>query len=245
MAVYGRGEPPFDETDPRRPIDPYGVAKAACEMDIEIAGEQHGLDYCIIRPHNVYGRHQNIWDSYRNVLGIWMYKHLNGDPLTIFGDGCQTRAFSEMTDSLEPLWRAGTAAAASRQIINLGGIRETSIITAAETLLDVMGAGELIELPPRHEVKFAFPTYQKSVDILGFEHKTDLHTGLTEMWDWAKKQPKRDRFIWSKYEIENGMYEYWQPAALKDGYWKPEEVVNRRREDIMPDYKDKLKDWLS
>jgi UDP-glucose 4-epimerase len=221
------------------------LRKAACEMDIEIAGEQHGLDYCIIRPHNVYGRHQNIWDSYRNVLGIWMYKHLNGDPLTIFGDGCQTRAFSEMTDSLEPLWRAGTAAAASRQIINLGGIRETSIITAAETLLDVMGAGELIELPPRHEVKFAFPTYQKSVDILGFEHKTDLHTGLTEMWDWAKKQPKRDRFIWSKYEIENGMYEYWQPAALKDGYWKPEEVVNRRREDIMPDYKDKLKDWLS
>jgi nucleoside-diphosphate-sugar epimerase len=38
----------------RNPIDPYGVAKAACERDIEIANEQHGLDYCIIRPHNVY-----------------------------------------------------------------------------------------------------------------------------------------------------------------------------------------------
>ena len=54
----------------RNPIDPYGIAKMACEMDIEIANGQHGLDYTIIRPHNVYGSKQNIWDKYRNVLGI-------------------------------------------------------------------------------------------------------------------------------------------------------------------------------
>ena len=74
MAVYGFGEGGIFHEDMRRaPIDPYGVAKAACEHDIEIANEQHGLDYCIIRPHNVYGANQNIWDKYRNVLGIWMY----------------------------------------------------------------------------------------------------------------------------------------------------------------------------
>ena len=50
-------------------------------MDIQIAGEQHGLDWCIIRPHNVYGIKQNIWDKYRNVLGIWMFQHLNNQPL--------------------------------------------------------------------------------------------------------------------------------------------------------------------
>ena len=56
LAVYGHGEGGiFDEEQQQSPIDPYGVAKYACEMDIKIANEQHGLDYCIIRPHNVYG----------------------------------------------------------------------------------------------------------------------------------------------------------------------------------------------
>lgn len=223
MSVYGEGTPPFDELQPRRPIDPYGIAKAACEMDIEVAAAQHGLDYCILRPHNVYGRNQNLWDSYRNVLGIWMYKQLHGDPMTIFGDGLQARAFSAMTDILEPLWVAGTDPKASRQIINIGGIHETSIKDAAGILQDVMGGGTIIHLPPRHEVKYAYPTHQKSVDLLGFEHVTDLHTGLTEMWQWAQLQPKRERFVWKEYELDVGVYDYWKPDALKDGYWKPTE----------------------
>ena len=103
LAVYGhQSGNMFDEIQIPEPIDPYGVAKFACEMDIKIAGEQHGLDWCIIRPHNVYGAKQNIWDKYRNVLGIWMYQYLNGEMLTVFGDGLQTRAFSFIDDSLEP-----------------------------------------------------------------------------------------------------------------------------------------------
>ena len=86
MAVYGNNTVPFKEMYAPQPIDPYGIAKMACERDIQIAGEQHGLDWCIIRPHNVYGEKQNIWDKYRNVLGIWMNKHLNAQPITLFGD---------------------------------------------------------------------------------------------------------------------------------------------------------------
>ena len=214
MAVYGDGIPPFAETSPRNPIDPYGVAKMGCEMDIQIAGEQHGLDWCIIRPHNVYGAKQNIWDSYRNVLGIWMYKHLTGQPLTIFGDGQQVRAFSYIDDALEPLWKAGTIPEASKQIINLGGIYEVSIKEAAETLISVMGGGEIKYLPPRHEVKYAFPTWQKSVDILGFEHKTNLLDGLTKMWEWVKLQPIRPRQVWDTYELDKGIYPYWKKETL-------------------------------
>jgi UDP-glucose 4-epimerase len=84
LAVYGDGVVPFHEDAILAPIDPYGVAKMACELDIQIAGTQHGLDWCIVRPHNVYGVKQNIWDSYRNVLGIWMYKKLHDQPFTIF-----------------------------------------------------------------------------------------------------------------------------------------------------------------
>jgi len=211
MAVYGHGEGGVLHEDMRRnPIDPYGVAKSACEMDIEIANSQHGLDYCIIRPHNVFGANQNIWDKYRNVLGIWMYYHMNGQPITIFGDGTQKRAFSYIDDSLEPLWNAAIKPEASKQIINLGGIHEYSISEAADTLIEVVGGGVKIHLEGRHEVHTAIPTYQKSIDILGFEHKTDLREGLIKMWEWAQLQPKRERFIWENYELEKGIYSFWK-----------------------------------
>ena len=211
LAVYGHGYGGiFDENQTPKPIDPYGVAKYACEMDIQIAGEQHGLDWTIIRPHNVYGIKQNIWDKYRNVLGIWMYQYLNNQPITIFGDGKQTRAFSYIDDSLESLWNAAILPEASKEIINLGGIKEYSIKEAAEVLKEVIGAQEVVHLEGRHEVKHTIPTFQKSIDILGFEHKTDLKEGLTTMWNWVKNQPMKDRFIWEKYELEKGIYTFWK-----------------------------------
>jgi UDP-glucose 4-epimerase len=211
LAVYGHGYGGiFDETQTPKPIDPYGVAKYACEMDIQIAGEQHGLDWCIIRPHNVYGIKQNVWDKYRNVLGIWMYQHLNNQPITIFGDGEQTRAFSYIDDSLEPLWKAAILPEASKEIINLGGIEEYSIKEASQVLAEILGGVEVTHLEGRHEVKHSIPTYQKSVDILGFEHKTSLKDGLTAMWEWVKVQPMKDRFVWDKYEVDKGIYSFWK-----------------------------------
>ena len=211
LAVYGHGDGNiFDEKQVPKPIDPYGVAKYGCEMDIQIAGEQHGLDWCIIRPHNVYGIKQNIWDKYRNVLGIWMYQHLNGEQMTIFGDGTQTRAFSFIDDSLEPLWNASQLSAASKQIINLGGIEEISINEASKILRDVIGQGEIMYLEGRHEVKHSIPTFQKSIDILDFKYKTSMKEGLTIMWDWAKKQQMRERFVWPFYELDKGIYSFWK-----------------------------------
>lgn len=211
LAVYGHGNGGiFDESQQQAPIDPYGVAKYGCEMDIQIAGEQHGLDWCIIRPHNVYGVKQNIWDKYRNVLGIWMFQHLNGEDMTIFGDGEQTRAFSFIDDSLEPLWNSAVREEASKEIINLGGIEEISIKDASVVLREVIGEGNIVHLEPRHEVKHSIPTFQKSIDILGFEYKTELKEGLAKMWEWAKEQPMRERFVWPEYELEKGIYSFWK-----------------------------------
>lgn len=211
LAVYGHGEGGiFNETQIPNPIDPYGVAKFACEMDIKIAGEQHNLDWCIIRPHNVYGVNQNIWDKYRNVLGIWMYQHLNNQPMVIYGDGEQTRAFSYIDDSLESFWKAAILLEASKQIINVGGIKEYSINEANKILREVINGGTVIYKEARHEVKHAIPTYQKSIDILGFEHKIDLKEGLMQMWEWAKHQPQREQFIWPSYELNNGIYSFWK-----------------------------------
>jgi UDP-glucose 4-epimerase len=211
LAVYGHGYGGiFDENQVPCPIDPYGIAKYACEMDIKVAGMQHGLDWCIIRPHNVYGIKQNIWDKYRNVLGIWMYQHLSGDKMTIFGDGNQTRAFSYIDDSLQPLFNAAISKEASCQIINLGGIQAHSINEANEILRSVIGAGDVVHKESRHEVKHSIPTYQKSIDLLGFKHETDLKEGLSRMWEWAKKQPSKPRFVWDKYELDIGIYSFWK-----------------------------------
>jgi UDP-glucose 4-epimerase len=211
LAVYGHQDGNmFDEIQVPKPIDPYGVAKYGCEMDIQIAGEQHGLDWCIIRPHNVYGVKQNVWDKYRNVLGIWMYQHTIKEPMTIFGDGTQTRAFSYIDDSLEPLWKASQDIRASKQIINLGGVKEYSINDANEILREVVGGGEVKYFEGRHEVKHSIPTWQKSIDLLDFEHKTDLKEGLTKMWTWVQTQPVRERFVWPFYELDKGIYSFWK-----------------------------------
>ena len=218
MAVYGHGwegKRPFEEIDPPAPIDPYGIAKFACEMDIKAAGEQHGLDWTIIRPHNVYGIKQNIWDKYRNVLGIWMYQYMNNEPLTIFGDGEQKRAWSYIDDCLEPLWKASQLESTSKEIINLGGSKFTTINEACYLLREIMGGGDIERVPvvykePRHEVKDAYPTHKKSELLLDYKDTTDIRDGLTKMWKWAQAQPMRERFVWDKYELEKGLYSFWK-----------------------------------
>ena len=212
MSVYGdKYEPPFSEELQQFPIDPYGVAKFSVEQDLRIAYEQHGLEYTIVRPHNFYGINQNIWDKYRNVLGIWMYQILNNMQPTIFGDGEQVRAFSYVDDSLIPFWNASQKDECVGEIINLGGIKEHTINQACETLLKVTGTSlKPMYLEERHEAKHAWSTWDKSVNLLEFKHQIDLEEGLTKMWEWAKCQPNRERFVWSKYELDKGIYEFWK-----------------------------------
>jgi UDP-glucose 4-epimerase len=211
MAVYGNGQtPPFSEETRPSPIDPYGIAKYAVEMDLEIARIQHGLRYTVIRPHNFYGVNQNIWDRYRNVLGIWMYQILNGEQMTIYGDGEQTRAFSFVDDAMQPLWNSQDEGC-DGHTVNLGGIHEYSINDACDALIRVTGTAlRPVHLEPRHEAKHAWTTWEKSVDMLGFRHTIDLDDGLGRMWRWAQTQPVRPRKSWERYEIDKGLYGYWR-----------------------------------
>lgn len=215
MAVYGRGVPPFDEEHPRQPIDPYGVAKAACEQDIEIAGDQHGLDWCIIRPHNLYGPGQSIWQRYRNVFGIWMARHLEGKPLLIYGDGNQQRAFSYIDDCLPCLWRAATEPQASRETINLGGTQPVSILAAAKALREVIGDGEIQHVEPRHEAKEAWCTWDKSIRLLGYnQDNARMIDDLLAMWEWAldawhRYPERRSQSDGIQVELQRGLYSFW------------------------------------
>lgn len=212
IAVYGHGrqKPPFRETHVPAPIDPYGIAKYACELDIQAAGKQHGLKYVIVRPFNVYGEYQNIWDKYRNVFGIWMYNKLHDLPITVFGSGDQMRNFTYIRDILPALRDMGQDSAYNGSIYNLGGPLTYSIKDAVEVFVDVTGPCKIEFLPERHEVQDAWPDVTKCQHLL--DGPTSLFNGLTRMWQWVQEQPldRERKDLSDQYEITKGMYKVWE-----------------------------------
>src|SRR3712207_2836178 len=120
IAVYGAGQTPMTEDTTPQPEDPYGISKYAIELDLRAAHEMFGLEYTIFRPHNVYGERQNIADRYRNVIGIFMNNVLRDEPLPVFGDGRQTRAFSHIDDVAPVIARAPLVEGARNEVFNVG-----------------------------------------------------------------------------------------------------------------------------
>lgn len=208
MAVYGDQEPPFTEDLAPRPADPYGVAKHAVEQDLAQAGELFGLEWTVFRPHNVYGPAQSLGDPYRNVVGIFMRQAMAGEPLTIFGDGTQQRAFSYIDDVAAPIV-ASIDRPVSGQVFNIGGEGETTILDLAHRVGSLAGDYQIVHMPPRHEVHLAWCDHTKSRQELGFEPTVALDDGLERMWKWANDAGVR----WSQtptLEITENLPEFWR-----------------------------------
>jgi len=217
MAVYGNQHPPFEETLPRRPEDPYGAAKAYCETMLEIFGRVHDLEYVIIRPHNVYGPRQNIADPYRNVLGIWIRRIMAGNPPLIYGDGEQKRAFSYIGDVTPAIANAGFSGAANGQIINVGSEQPVTINEACKLTLELSSRLHLNPqyLPERPgEVKYAYSTVKKSVELLDYRTRHPLRTGLRTMIDWAEKQGKQEPTYTLPLEITKNAPKVWVDKSM-------------------------------
>jgi UDP-glucose 4-epimerase len=211
MAVYGEQEPPFIEDKKPQPTDPYGVAKYAVEVDLELARQQFGLRYTIVRPHNVLGVYQNIWDKYRNVIGIFIRKTLNGQPILIYGDGEQTRAFSDIKYYMEPFDKLLTSF--DGEIFNIGADKYFTLNEVAETVQSI-GKKYGYEVPiehgePRHEVKHAYCDHTKAKNMLEFEDNTNLVDLIESMFVWAMKQPNR-KVKDMPYEVTKDIYDYWK-----------------------------------
>lgn len=200
MSVYGNQVPPFDESLDRKPVDIYGVSKAAAESAIEILSQVHGFEWTVIRPHNVYGERQNISDPYRNVVGIFIRRAMRGEPLIIYGDGEQTRAFSYIGDVTPAIAKAGFEPRASRKIFNIGPTEEYSINTLAKKLSKLfpfLTVEHIVDRPL--EVKHAFCTNERAKKILGYETRTTIDEGLASMVDWAMKLQQTSGIADPKY----------------------------------------------
>ena len=211
MAVYGGQQTPFTEDKQPQPIDPYGVAKYAVECDLKMAETQFGLRYNIVRPHNVLGKYQNIWDRYRNVIGIFIRKTLNNIPILVYGDGEQTRAFSDIKYYMEPFDILLNEH--DGEIFNIGADKFFSLNQVAETVQAIgkkYGYDVPIEHgPPRHEVKHAYCNHDKAKNLLKFKDDTKLEELIESMFVWAMKQPKR-KVKDMEYEVTEGIYDYWK-----------------------------------
>jgi UDP-glucose 4-epimerase len=187
IAVYGPGQTPMSEERTPEPEDPYGISKYAVELDLAAARRMFGLDYVIFRPHNVYGERQNIGDKYRNVIGIFMNQVMRGEPMTVFGDGLQTRAFSHVDDVAPVIARSPLVPGASGQVFNIGADQPYTVLELAREVARAFEVEpDIVHLPPRTEVVHAFSSHERVRQVFEPPAPIALPAGIARMAEWAR-----------------------------------------------------------
>jgi UDP-glucose 4-epimerase len=210
IAVYGAGQAPMREDMTPVPEDSYGIAKLAVEQELRVSHEMFGLDYVIFRPHNVYGERQNIGDRYRNVVGIFMNQLLKGEPMTIFGDGTQQRAFTHINDVAHVIADSVHYPDALGQVFNVGADIPYTVNELARVVAEAMGQECRVEyLDPRNEVKIAFSDHSKAERVFGKHGKTPLEEGIRAMAEWVTAHGARRSSVFENIEVMKNMPPSW------------------------------------
>lgn len=217
IAVYGRNQVPMREELTPQPEDPYGIAKYAVELDLREAHEMFGLNYVIFRPHNVYGENQNLGDRYRNVIGIFMNQIMQGQPMTVFGDGQQTRAFSYIDDVAPIIAASAQRPESYNQVFNVGADKPYSVMELANVVAKAMGAEPKIKhLEARNEVVDAYSSHEKVQRVFkDLIRNVSLEEGIGRMAAWAKKVGARQGKAFGAIEVYKKLPPSW--AALAKG----------------------------
>lgn len=211
IAVYGSNQTPMVESLTPHPEDPYGISKYAVELDLKAAHELFGLTYTIFRPHNVYGERQNHGDPYRNVLGIFINNIMQGLPMTIFGDGKQTRAFTHIDDVAPYIAKTVDNQEAKNEIFNIGADTPYTVLELAHAVAAAMNVKPKITfLPKRHEVLHAFSDHTKVRKAFHITSQIDLKTGIKRMVEWSKKVGPRKPAKFTNIEINKNIPPSWK-----------------------------------
>lgn len=211
IAVYGPAQAPMSEDVVPEPEDPYGVAKYAVELDLAAAQRMFGLDYTIFRPHNVYGELQNLADPYRNVIGIFMNQVMGGRPMTVFGDGLQTRAFTHIDDVAPLMARSIDVPEAANEVFNVGAETPYSVLDLAHSVARAFDVPEaqIDFLPARKEVVHAFSDHAKLHRVFGEAPTVSLEEGLGRMAEWAREAGVREPVRFESVEVLRNMPPSW------------------------------------
>jgi UDP-glucose 4-epimerase len=197
--VYGRNPAVPWREDADRVLGPstidrwcYATSKAAGEHFC-LAYRRLGLPVTILRYFNVYGPRLDRLDVGR-VITIFMGQLLRGEPLTVIGDGSQTRCFTYVTDAVRATVAAGLLAAAEGQVINVGTDRETSIRRLAELMIEIGGGTSTLRFVPQEkvygdgyeDVARRVPDVTRMESLLGVSATTSLEEGLARTITWFR-----------------------------------------------------------
>lgn len=214
IAVYGKNQLPMSEDMVPSPEDPYGISKYAVELDLRAAHDLFGLNYVIFRPHNVYGERQNIGDRYRNVVGIFMNQLMKNEPMSIFGDGEQQRAFTHISDVAPIIAACVDVPTARNQLFNVGADVPHTVNYLAEIVAAAMGKPcDVVHLDPRNEVKIAFSDHSRAESIFGRREKVSLQVGIEKMAAWVRQHGSRESSIFEEIEIPQNLPPSWARVA--------------------------------
>lgn len=192
-ALYGDFvTPPNEEVFPKDPESPYAISKLSAELYLAYYGRVHGLDAVALRCGNVYGPRQDPHGE-AGVVAIFSGRVLDGRPLTVFGDGTQTRDYVYVKDVAAAAFLAVTGKLPKQERLdsrgfNVGTGIGTSVNDLVETLLRVAGASVPVEnAPPRPgEQQHSFLNVSKAAKQLGWKAEVSLETGLAESFEWFK-----------------------------------------------------------
>lgn len=184
-ATYGELKTlPLAEDHPQEPDSPYGVSKLAGEKHCLAYNRLYGTANVCLRYFNVYGPLQR-YDAYGNVIPIFGTRILAGQPLTIFGDGGQTRDFVHVRDVVAANLAAALSPTAAGAF-NVGSGRQTGIRSLAEQMLTIAGVdAPIVHDPPRPgDVRHSLADIAAAGQAFGYRPSVSLATGLHEYWAW-------------------------------------------------------------
>ncbi|MHA1389548.1 MAG: SDR family NAD(P)-dependent oxidoreductase [Candidatus Thorarchaeota archaeon] len=188
-AVYGNPEEmPVPEDCTFTPLSPYAASKVAGEMYIRSYSSSFGIDSTILRYFNVYGPRQ-AFSEYSGVISIFINQALANKPITIEGDGNQTRSFVHVSDVARFTILAGEKNTAIGATINFSGPGLVSIKRIAQLLKEnVQGSkSDIIHSPPRvGDVKDSIGNIERAQKLLGFTPMIPLERGLQETAEWYR-----------------------------------------------------------
>ena len=181
-AVYGDvAALPVGEDAPTRPVSPYGIDKLASEHALDYYAAVHGVPVTSLRFFNVYGPRQDPSSPYSGVISIFADRARAGRPLTIFGDGGQTRDFVYVGDVVRAIV-AALGDRASRVVANVGTGGEITVLELARAIVDLCGGKSPIEHAPSRagEILKSRARVDRLSEALGVVAQTQLVDGLRE-----------------------------------------------------------------
>ena len=181
-SVYGtRRELPVPESSPPDPISPYGVAKLAAERYcISFSRVYDSFETVVLRYFNVFGPRQSPFSQYAAVIPLFVTAIAEGRPITIHGDGGQSRDFTYVTNVVDATMLAAEAAEANGRIFNVAAGSPGSVNDVADTIGRILGKPVEKEfLPPRPgDIRDSWADITAAREVLGFEPTVELEEGL-------------------------------------------------------------------